>query len=800
MSIIEYPYYMSARILSRKKGHNAVAAAAYRAGQKLTKGDIDKAALSEHFHPERNSSAQEKLKTDAVCDYRRRSGVMGSFIMLPSGAPSWMAKRGSLWNAVEEEEKRKDAQVAREVIVSLPDIDSFDHLNPQNKQRRMRQLYERMLRHYVKKNFTDKGMVADVALHEPGKKNDKRHYHAHIMLTTREVNENGFGKKERSWNAPELLEGWRKDWERVVNDSLKELKIEGFVDHRSYQERGLDIEPTRPLGPKYSKLEHFGIETPVGNDNRKAREENRAGHKYLERAFEHAPHASSGTIDAALVKEGFADVEGMKAELEEGGILIPLYAKETGLRSGMYAYAPLQKRAELMKARAKDLYKREEFELPKELVKKAVAARGDKLTREALSYVARPQGFKVIEAEGNGHKTTFMGAVKDLYKQAGYDVVPLARNNEGKEAFKASGITKGILTYRDFLRRFGARYTGAKSQTKKVIIVDEADQLSPLQDQEIFNTARKIGAKLVYIGSAKARKKRHWQGLFTMYKMLSAYKRLRHKFIGAGQGRSDMIRAAFLNARTHTALKMQGAKYLHAHGREALVKRAVLDRWYEQMKKRDDKRFILTAKDKDVEVFNFAIQKERLKRKHLAEHTGRVFSVSYKSDQGRALKRDMNLHWGDMIQFKKTYHDQQIEEGTRARILIHHNDYTKLELDDGRLVDLDLRKANGFDLGYAGRIASNTTHELEESYIHHTGQPQDDATLLYEKTSKPVHIFYDESQVEDLRDLSTQLLGRRHDLTQGFSAISGANGENDNFDMEEIHEEDQSQEHENRVG
>ncbi len=800
MSTIEYPYYMSARILSRSRGHNAVAAAAYRSGQKLVEGVVDKSGLVDHFHLEDEHAEVQDVPKSLNHDYRRRGGVMDAFIMLPKSAPSWMNKRSSLWNAVEESEKRKDAQVAREVIVSLPDIDSFDHLSLENKEKRRRELYEKMLRSYVKENFTDKGMVADVALHEPCKKNDKRHYHAHILLSTRVVTADGFGKKERDWNKPEELEEWRKNWAKTVNDMLQANKISGFVDHRSYKERGLDIAPTKAMGTNNSRLEHFGIETSVGNDNRKAREENREGHKYLEKLFEFAPHAHGADIEDVLKKEGFADPQSMKARLEEEGILIPLYSRETGLRSGMYSYAPLQKQADLLRGKAKDLYKRNGFELPEDLVQKAIDARGDKLVREALHYAARPQGFKVIEAEDNGHKTTFMGSVKDMYKKAGYEVVPVARNNQGKNAFKASGFTKGILTYRDFLRRFGVRYTGAKSTSKKVIIVDEADQLSPLQDQEIFNTARKINAKLIYIGSAKARKKRHWKSLFAAYKILSAYKKLRHKFIGSAQGRHELIRTAFLEARTHTALKLQGAKYLHKHGNAALSKRALLDKWQAKIKKRDDKRFILTSKDKDAEVFNFAIQKERLRRKHLVEHTGRMFSVSYKSDDGKTLKRDMNLYWGDMIQFKKTYFEQNIEEGTRARILIHHNTHSKLELDDGRVIDLDLKAHNGFDLGYAGRIASNTTRALEESYIHHTGQPLDDAPLLYAKTAKPVHIFYDETQVDNLQDLSLQLLGRRHDLAQGFHAVSPVQGDNDDMDIEDDLQDDQTQDHDNRLG
>ena len=61
MSTIEYPYYMSARILSRSRGHNAVAAAAYRSGQKLVEGVVDKSGLVDHFHLEdEHAEGEEK--------------------------------------------------------------------------------------------------------------------------------------------------------------------------------------------------------------------------------------------------------------------------------------------------------------------------------------------------------------------------------------------------------------------------------------------------------------------------------------------------------------------------------------------------------------------------------------------------------------------------------------------------------------------------------------------------------------------------------------------------------------------
>jgi len=90
-------YHLSAKVISRAKGQSIVAAAAYRA--------------SESLEDERYGVTQ---------DYTRKEGVEHSEILLPEGAPGWMADRQRLWNQVEATERRKDAQLARELEIGLP--------------------------------------------------------------------------------------------------------------------------------------------------------------------------------------------------------------------------------------------------------------------------------------------------------------------------------------------------------------------------------------------------------------------------------------------------------------------------------------------------------------------------------------------------------------------------------------------------------------------------------------------------------------------------------------------------------
>ena len=243
--------------------------------------------------------------------------------------------------------------------------------------------------------------------------------------------------------------------------------------------------------------------------------------------------------------------------------------------------------------------------------------------------------------------------------------------------------------------------------------------------------------------------------------------RLRDKFLKVSR-ENQAIREAFIQARTLDALKRQSARYLHIMDTQLEARRALLQRWFKTMKKRDDKRFILTSKDSDAQLFNAEIQKQRLEKGHLKAKHAKMFAATYRSDNAKSIKHNISLHWGDMIQFKKNYHDRGIEAGMRARVLIHYHDYSKLELDDGRIIDVNLKDKSGFDLGYAGRVVSSSG-TLEQGYLHHSrANAVDDAPLLYQRSEKPVRLYSDEQTAPDLTSLAAQLLGRGHNLYDGY--------------------------------
>lgn len=214
-------YHFSGQIIQRSKGYSAVAAAAYRAGDKL-RCDYD----------------------GRTHDYTRRKGVVHSEIMLPDNAPSEYADRATLWNAVETTLKRKDAQLAREINIALPrEFDLQEQIE--------------VMRKYIKENFVDKGMCVDFAIHDSKDGNP----HAHVMLTKNNVSEKGIGSKNYDWDKRDIYMKWRENWAAICNERFKEKGLDCHIDHRTLKEQGIDREPTIHVGSASRAMERKGIKT-----------------------------------------------------------------------------------------------------------------------------------------------------------------------------------------------------------------------------------------------------------------------------------------------------------------------------------------------------------------------------------------------------------------------------------------------------------------------------------------------------------------------------------------------------------
>lgn len=272
-------FHMNCKIISRGKGSSAVAGAAYQAGEKL---------YDEYYGEQQ--------------DYTRKKGVVESFIMLPDYAPRRLLDRQTLWNEVEAQEKRKDAQIAY----------SYDYAF-QNELTLEENI--RLLRKHLLKNYVSRGMICDVSIHFPDpEEGGDPNPHAHIKCPSRPLNKDGtWGLKQHKeevldengkpklnakgkpmmrwvsntdWGRKETLNLFRAEWARIVNEAFEEKGLDCRIDHRSYKEQGIDKVPQLHEGAKVRKMEKRGIRTRKGDWNRWVRETSNAIRKIIEQLRE----------------------------------------------------------------------------------------------------------------------------------------------------------------------------------------------------------------------------------------------------------------------------------------------------------------------------------------------------------------------------------------------------------------------------------------------------------------------------------------------------------------------------------
>ncbi len=189
-------FHLDFKIVKRSEGRSSVAKAAYHARCRIT-----------------------DERTGDTYDYSRRTDLCGHFILAPVNAPEHIVKDSTaLWNEVERVERQNNGQTARYFDVAIP-----TELTNDDK--------KKLVLEYCQKNFIEKGMIADIAFHDL----DSDNPHAHVMLTLKTIDPEGFGKKERSWNDRKMSVIWRESWASMANSYLAAAGSPERIDHRSLQ-------------------------------------------------------------------------------------------------------------------------------------------------------------------------------------------------------------------------------------------------------------------------------------------------------------------------------------------------------------------------------------------------------------------------------------------------------------------------------------------------------------------------------------------------------------------------------------
>ena len=688
--------------IARGQGRSAVAAAAYRAGERL---------------------ADER--TGLVHDFTRKRGIAHTEIILPEGVnASWARNRETLWNKAESVERRKDARTAREFEIALP-----HELTAEQRLDAVRLFAKDLVERY--------GAAIDMAIHEPHEKGDVRNHHAHLMMTVRQVGDRGFGDKTmlEQENKKLLAQGLpttqmqlrdiRLSWELIANRELARTGHDVRIDHRSHQDRGLEIEPTRHMGVHATEIGRRGHEVERSRlEPGASRLNERIIREKPEQLLEILTHEKSVfdrhdvaravhryTEDAGAFQRAFHAVMASRA-------LVELEAEGPKGRQARYSTRDMVKlergmvdQAETMAAATSHGVAPHHLEKALERHNKAMQAKtGHKLSqeqRDAVAYVTSTRQLDAVVGVAGAGKSTMLAAAREAWEAQGYRVRGAALAGKAAEGLEeSSGIDSRTLASFEYSWKNGRSLLGRGD----VLVIDEAGMISSRQMARFVAEAKTRGAKLVLVGDPEQLQAIGAGAPFRAIAERTGFASLDrvHRQREAWQRQASVD---FAKHRTDAALQRyeeRGAVQLAATRENA---QAVLVRDYmaDLSSRQEGSRLALAHRRKDVHALNDAIRQARKERGELAHEQ------DYETQNGRR-----GFAAGDRIVFLENNRDLGVKNGMLGTVEAIEGGRITARLD-GRSQDAAVTVSSAdyaaIDHGYATTIHKSQGATVDRAYV-----------------------------------------------------------------------------------
>ena len=709
-------YHFSAKVVSRANGSSAVASAAYRSASELH---------------------DDRLNRDH--DFSNKAGVIHSEVMLPKGAPERLNDRTTLWNEVEAGEKRKDAQLAREVEFSIP--------REMNEKQGVK-----LARDFVQKQFVDRGMVADLNVHWDKAKDGTPKPHAHVMMTMRDLGPEGFGKKNRDWNSTELLKDWREAWSAHVNERMAELGLEGRIDHRSYEAQGIGLEPQHKIGPAASRRPEQGLEAERIEDHTRIARENGAKIIADPNVALDAITRSQATFttrDLATFafrhsdgKEQFDQVMGVvRASPELVALGKDGRDQERFTSRDMIAVENRLERA------GDELAGRDGHGVADRHRDAAIGAaegRGLVLSgeqRDAFDHVTGDAGLASVVGYAGSGKSVMLGVAREAWEGQGYTVRGAALSGIAAENLEGgSGIRSRTIASLEHAWGQGREQLGPRD----VLVVDEAGMIGSRQMERVLSQARDAGAKVVMVGDPEQLQAIEAGAAFrsvTERHGAAEITEIRRQREG---WQRDATRA-LATGRTGEAIHAYDGKgMVHAADTREQARGELVDGWDRARQAEPGKsRIILTHTNAEVQSLNGEARDRLRASGDLGE------DVTVKAERG-----ERQFATGDRIMFLRNERGMGVKNGTLATIERVSPEGMAVRLDDGRGVAFDTRDYAHVDHGYAATFHKSQGVTVDRAHILATpGMDRHSAYVGMSRHRDAVQLHYGRDDFADQRQL-----------------------------------------------
>jgi Ti-type conjugative transfer relaxase TraA len=689
-------YHFSAKVIGRSGGRSAIASAAYRAGERLH---------------------DDKLARDH--DYTDKAGIVHRTVMLPEGAPERWADRGTLWNEVEAGEKRRDAQLARDIEISLPrELGKAEAI--------------RLVEDFVREQFVAGGMVADLNVHWTQARDGGEQPHAHVMLTMREVvpgkggpdgrEAAGFGKKVVDWNDRDLLRGWRERWATLANERLAALGLDVAIDHRSLQDQGIALEPQNKIGPAGVRRGDRGEQAERAAEHEAIARRNGARiiaepervlaaitrqHSTFTRQ-ELARLVDRHTADAAQFVTAMAVVEA-SPELVRVGI--------DGRGRERFSTREMLGVEERLEAASYDLVGRAGHRVSKGVQERALAnaeraLKGEQLA--AFEHVTKGADIAAVIGYAGTGKSTMLGVARAAWEASGYRVQGAALSGIAAEGLEGgAGIQSRTLASLEHGWARGRDLLSARD----VLVVDEAGMVGSRQMERVLSAARDAGAKVVLVGDPEQ---------LQAIEAGAAFRAVAER-VGAveitevhrqREGWQQQATRELATERTAAALtRYEAAGMVHAHATLEEAQAGLVAKWNAVRQESPQASQIMLAHRRvDVRALNDAARA-------LRQDAGEL-GADHVLPTGRGERAFAE---GDRIYFLKNERSLGVKNGTLGTVerLRGEGDGASLvvRLDSangagtGRAVSFDLKDYNEVDHGYAATVHKSQGVTVDRAHV-----------------------------------------------------------------------------------
>ena len=675
-------YHLHVKVIGRKAGSSAVASAAYRSASRLR---------------------DERLERNH--DFSAKRSVVHSEVLLPENAPEAWHDRERLWNEVEAFEARKDAQLARDVEFALP----RELTPPQGIE---------LARDFVRSEFVDRGMIADLNVHWDMAEDGMPKPHAHVMLTMRQVevrgDERGFGRKVRDWNRTEMVERWRERWAELANERLAELDIDARIDHRSLEAQGIALEPQSQVGAPAQRIESDGVEAADRADMHReiARGNGARIIANPDLALDAITHQQSTFTRRDMAKfahrhsEGIDQFNEVLDAIHNTPDLVELGQDERGedrftTRQMIEAEQRLHRAAELMAGRERhevnDRHRQAALAYAKQ---RGLVLSGEQA--DALAHVTDGRDLGVVVGHAGTGKSAMLGVAREAWEAAGYEVRGAALSGIAAENLESgSGIASRTIAS---LEHGWEQGRDLLSQSQ-VLVIDEAGMVGTRQLERVLSHAAEAGAKVVLVGDP-----RQLQSIEAGAAFRSIHER--HGGVEIGEirrQREDWQRDAtrdLATGRTGNALEAYRGSVHEAQTREQ-ARDDLIDRWDRDRQAAPERsRIILTHTNDEVRALNEAARE-------------RMRSGGDLGDEVRVTveRGERNFAGGDRVMFLQNERGLGVKNGTLGTIEQVSAQSMSVRTDDGRNVAFDLKDYSKIDHGYAATIHKAQGMTVDRTHV-----------------------------------------------------------------------------------